>query len=342
MGTEALKRLGLSLAVTIGASDAMAQDSAACAPAPPPILSLSLQSRYEGSDGSRATLNEEAKAKAETNLKPLDGFLSDLAKGLGAMLQAPADQRPDLADCLIRQIAQWAEADALSNLETQTAQLTIGSRLAGVALITGQAALYATDIPALELSRDWLTARVKEQMLFWEQAPRGAASGNLRAWAALAAAATAEQTKDETMQAWAIWSTHYVLCSANQDGSLPQEMTREKFALHYQLYALSPLVTSVALFERQGIPMLDQCGGALERAVHFALSDLETGQKSEDITGHVQSFFDGSAQLGDHHLAWLEAYLKLVPDPLAEEIAAPRRSLSFSKLGGNQTLIWAQ
>ncbi len=177
-------------------------------------------------------------------------------------------------------------------------------------------------------------------MQFWENAPKGAASGNLRAWAGLAAAATADLTNDRVMRAWAIWSTTYVLCSANPDGSLPQEMTRGKFALHYQLYALAPLVTSVLLLERQGTPVTQQCDGALQRAVHFALSDLDSGAKTQAITGHVQSFFDGSAELGKHHLAWLEPYLAYTPDPVAEDYAAPRRPLSFSKLGGNQTLIW--
>jgi len=349
MGNNAFKRIeagalimGLSFTVLFGAGAAAAQDTPTCAPAPPPIRSLSIQSRYEGSDASRATLNTEAQAKTEASLKPLDDFLRDLAAGLETMLKSTADQRPDQADCLMRQLAVWAEADALSDLGTQTTQLTIGARLAGLAIVTTQAALYATDEQGLETVRGWLSRRVNEQMQFWEKAPKGAASGNLRAWASLAAAATAELSNDIVMRSWAIWSTTYVLCSANPDGSLPQEMTRGKFALHYQLYALAPLVTSILLLEQQGAPIADQCDNALKRAVHFALSDLTNGAQTEAITGQMQSFFDGTAELGKYHLAWLEAYLVLTSDPLAEDFAAPRRPLSFSKLGGNQTLIWGQ
>lgn len=347
MGSNALKGfetgalfIGLSFAVLSGAGAAAAQDTSICAPAPPAIQSLSVQSRYEGSDASRATLNKDAQAKAEISLKPLDDFLRDLAEGLETLLKSEMSQRPDQADCLIRQLAVWAEADALSDLSTQTAQLTIGARLAGLAIVTGQAAQFATDEQGLETVGVWLSRRVGEQMKFWEQAPKGAASGNLRAWAGLAATTTAELRNDIVMRSWAIWSTTYVLCSANPDGSLPQEMTRGKFALHYQLYALAPLVTSILLLEQQGTPMADQCDQALKRAVHFALSDLEDGAQTEAMTGQVQSFFDGSAELGKHHLAWLEAYLTLTSDPMAEDFAAPRRPLSFSKLGGNQTLIW--
>jgi poly(beta-D-mannuronate) lyase len=347
MGNDAFKSLkdgalvmGVSVLMTVCALPATATEAAICAPAPPPVQSLSIQSRYEGSDASRATLNKEVQAETKALLKPLDDFLRDLSAGVETMLKSDADQRPDLADCLLQQMAVWAEADALSDLGTQTTQLTIGARLAGLAIVATQAALYATDPDTREAVGDWLSRRVGEQMRFWEIAPRGAASGNLRAWAGLAAAATTELNNDPVMRSWAIWSTSYVLCSVNSDGSLPQEMGREKFALHYQLYALSPLVTSIKLLERQGILLFEHCDGALERAVHFALSDLETGAQTEAITGHVQSFFDGSAELKKHHLAWLEAYLSLTSDPLAEEFATARRPLSFSKLGGNQTLIW--
>lgn len=347
MGNDAFRSLdagalvmGLSLLMTVCAPPAIATEAAICTPAPPPVQSLSIQSRYEGSDASRATLNKEVQAETKALLKPLDDFLRDLSAGVETMLKSDADQRPDLADCLMQQMAVWAEADALSDLGTQTTQLTIGARLAGLAIVAAQAALYATDADKREAVGDWLSRRVGEQMRFWEIAPRGAAAGNLRAWAGLAAAATTELNNDPVMRSWAVWSTSYVLCSVNSDGSLPQEMSREKFALHYQLYALSPLVTSIKLLEQQGTSLVGQCDGALERAVHFALSDLETGAQTEAITGHVQSFFDGSAELKKHHLAWLEAYLSLTSDPLAEEFAASRRPLSFSKLGGNQTLIW--
>jgi len=50
--------------------------------------------------------------------------------------------------------------------------------------------------------------------------------------------------------------------------------------------------------------------------------------------------------LEDFQLAWIEAYLALNPPPemrrLATAWAAPRRPLSYSKLGGNQTLMWAK
>ena len=87
--------------------------------------------------------------------------------------------------------------------------------------------------------------------------------------------------------------------------------------------------------------MRDRCGGALERAARFALDDLETGARSAALSGAPQSLTDGSDALKDFQLAWLEPYLALTGDPQARDWVLPRRPLSFSKLGGNQTLLWS-
>nr|WP_255670815.1 alginate lyase family protein [Cognatishimia sp. F0-27] len=256
------------------------------------------------------------------------------------MLEARGAERLAAADCQIRQIAVWAAADALSDLQSDTARLGVGSRLSAFAILVALAKPASTDTAAIARIEAWLTARLEEQMVFWETAPDGAASGNLRAWAALAGAAVSGLTGDPVIRAWSVWSTRYVLCTASPDGSLPQEMTRGRLALHYQLHALAPLVTSVALLDRQGVALRAECDGALERAARFAMADLDDGAQTRRITGAEQSFFDGSSRLQDFHLAWLEPYIALTGDAQAEALAAPRRPLRYSKLGGDQTVIW--
>ncbi len=195
--------------------------------------------------------------------------------------------------------------------------------------------------PALE----WLTARLRTQTRFWEEeAPDGARSGNLRAWAALAAAVTSAMTDDPTLRYWAAWSASNVLCSANADGSLPQEMRRGPRALQYQLHALAPLTVTALLLDRQGSPIAAVCDNALDRAVRFAVDDLASGQATLAITGEVQTFFDGSDSLEGWHISWIEAYLRLgsASDPATlNRLADPLRPLRYSKLGGDQALIWA-
>jgi poly(beta-D-mannuronate) lyase len=244
----------------------------------------------------------------------------------------------------VAQIATWADADALAGLDSNTARLTIGARLAGFALVLLQIDPATADPATLARIDSWLTRRLTEQIDYWEEdAPEGARTGNLRAWAALAAAATAARTADPALRYWAAASAARVLCSAAPDGSLPQEMRRGRLALQYQLHAITPLTVTALLLERQGLPLTGICDAALDRAVGFALSDLADGTRSAALSGAAQSFFDGSDTLEDFHLAWIEAYLRLpvaAHAAQAETLIAPRRPLTYSKLGGNQTLIW--
>ena len=179
-----------------------------------------------------------------------------------------------------------------------------------------------------------------EQKSFWETAPEGARQGNLRAWAGLAAAALSVQTSGTDFSLWAETAISDVTCSANTEGSLPQEMTREHLALHYQLHAVSPLVVAAAILEHQGIPASRACDGALHRVVEFTLGDMETGARTKAITGHEQSFFDGGDGIQPFQLAWIEAYLSMKDDEDLAAMAEGLAPLSYSKLGGNQTALW--
>ena len=333
------KILLFGLMVGFGAQSAFA----ACPDAPEPVLTLDFASRYEGSDATRSTLNKANADAAKAALKPLDGFVSDLAKDLAqALTETDAAQQRAAADCILQRMAAWARADALSDLESRSVNLTIGARLAAFGIMAHRAARHAQDTAALAQVSDWLALRVGEQMTFWETAPDGASRGNLRSWAALAAAASAALSDDPITRGWAAWSTKYVLCTANEDGSLPQEMSRGRLALHYQVHAIAPLVTTALLLERQDLPVRDLCGGALARAVAFTLADMEDGRLSAGITGVVQSYFDGSDTFDPFQMAWLVPWYHLSGDPEIADRIATFDTLSYSKLGGDQSLIWAQ
>ena len=317
--------------------------AASCAAAPDPVASLDYGSRYTADSKTRSDLDEKASAEMDAALKPIDDFLRNLTDSANAVYDKGADKRA-IADCVVSQIASWAAANALGDLQTDTANLTIGSRIAGFGLVLVQVLPYSKRKDDAATIKGWMTHLIHSQMAYWEEAaPVGARQGNLRAWSALAASATASFSDDAAMRAWATWSVSYILCKASDDGSLPQEMSRGKYALKYQLHAIAPLVVSLLLLDRQGITLEPTCDHAIERIVGFALADLETGAASEKITGTPQSFFDGTEKLDEFRLAWLEPYLLLNPTTnrdQAEALVKKYRPMSYSKLGGNQSLIW--
>lgn len=314
-----------------------------CAAAPEPVLSLSYGSRYTDDSATRSEIDPAAAEQADDALRPVDDFLRGLTEQANGVFEDGADATA-IADCVVGQIAVWADADALSDLGSDTSNLTVGSRIAGFGLVLMQVLPLATNQTEVATIKAWLDRLMQAQTAYWEKdAPDGARQGNLRAWAALGAASVAEILNDAALRSWAAWSASHVMCSASPDGSLPQEMGRGSYALHYQLHAIAPLVVATLLLDRQGISLQAICDGALGRIVAFAVNDLQSGAATQAITGEVQSYFDGSDTLEGFNLAFIEPYLQLNDMPnrdALDRLAETYRPLSYSKLGGNQTLIW--
>ena len=334
--------LGASLALLHPVAGQAAEDSFVCGPVPEPVISLNHGSRYTDESVSRSDLDEESNAEVNAALGPIDDFIRDMMPIANDVTRGDDAQRAK-ADCIVSQLAVWAEADALSELSTITANFSVGARLAGFALAYRQVAPYATNPRDRATIEDWLSERINEQMLFWEEdATQGAKRGNLRAWATLAVNLVADITDDPVALRWSAWSAAFLQCQAAPDGSLPQEMRRGKYALHYQLHAIGPLVLTTLLLEQQGMSIKGVCDNALDRIVAFAIDDIANdGAASAAYSGKEQSLFDGTNELDGFEVAWLEAYLLLNATPEAEALAADFRPLNNSKLGGNQALLWS-
>lgn len=314
-----------------------------CPAAPEPVVSLSFGSRYASDSDNRSALDEKSNAEVDAALEPVDDFLRSLTQAANALQTLEKKERIAAADCILGQIAVWAQANALGDLASNNAKLTMGSRIAGFGLVLMQVEPHTKSTSDLDVIRPWLSGMMAEQMLFWEEdASKGSKRGNLRAWAALAGVSVGVINRDPVIEGWATASAAYIMCISNEDGSLPQEMSRGKWALHYQLHAIAPLVLSTALLMQQGTDLTQQCDNALERIVGFAISDLSNeGAASEEITGEAQSLFDGTRELKNWQLAWLEAYNSVYFDQDLVEMTEGLRPLIYSKLGGDQTLIWA-
>src|SRR5690606_26213011 len=114
--------------------------------------------------GSRQ-IDTEANEKVDEALGPIDDFLRALTDAANTVL-APGAERPAIADCVIARMAAWARADAMGDLVSTTANLTVGSRLAAFGLAALQVAPFVTAPDDLEAVRLWLHRRQRAQMVF--------------------------------------------------------------------------------------------------------------------------------------------------------------------------------
>ncbi len=329
----------LALGLTLLAAP-LAAEEPDCPPGTDPVVTLGFGSRYADDSANRSDFDEDSDRAVTAALKPIDDFINDLAR-LTDRLHDPeteAEVTQEAAECVIALIQPWAEADALSDLKTQGANLSAPSRAGGIAFAYGAAIAARPELASDEIE-DWLAARARQAMTFFDtQAPPRASQNNLRAWAGLAVTRIGLILDDPVLIDWGAGSAELVACTAAPDGSLPNEMWRGRLALHYQLHAVAPLVTTAALLPDRDLFAI--CDAAIPRIVRFTLVGLDDPTPVEKITGKAQSV-GGAKKPRDFELAWVPAFLRFNPDPeLAARIEGIEK-LGNSKLGGDQRLLWS-
>lgn len=311
-----------------------------CPDTPKPVVSLTIGSRYKSDSKTHSDIDKEANKKVNLALDPVDSFISDLA-GMANDAITSKEDRAARVDCASKWVAAWADAGALTKLESFGAKISVGPRLAGIALAYREV-LAAGTIPAAraETIRKWFVDRGKFLETFFNSREGNMSSvNNLRAWAALAATAIGLNENDRDLIDWGKKSYELVECRANPDGSLPAEMKRGDLALHYQLHAVSALVMTAYLLHEDGADSFAACDGKIKTIVGFTLKAAKDPGIVTKINGKTQSYAKGDDKLEPFEFAWAEPYLSVVPDPALDAYVAPMRPLSHSKLGGNLTKL---
>lgn len=330
-----------AIILALNAAPATAEEGGfACEPTPTPVVSLGFGSRYTDESATRSDIDEASNAEVNKALEPVETYINDLSKMANAALLEKADRQQRIA-CVTRWLLDWAEASALTGLETLNARLAVPARFAGFAIALLQIeAAGEVDPGARKTIMGWLSGLAGPMMVFFdEQAPPKASRNNLRAWAGLAAAAIGKAAGDPAMMEWAKESFELVACDASADGSLPLEMGRADRALSYQLHATAPLVVTAELLAGEGYDGYAACGGKLEAIAGFSLAALKDPGIVEAINGSKQTFASGKQKVEPFMLAWAEPFLAHTANAELDAFVEPLRPLSHSKLGGNLTAL---
>jgi len=316
-------------------------DAITCIDMPEPVVSLDYGSRYTDESADRSDIDKESNQAVNEALGPIDGFISDLVAQANTAISGD-DGAAEAAACVVDALAVWADADALSELESMNAQISSPSRLGGMALAYLQAkTAFAPDPDKAEVIESWLRERMRAAAAYFDdEAPPKASRNNLRAWAGLAATAAGEATGDDWLTSWGAHTAATVACQADEDGALPLEMERGNRALHYQLHAVAPLVVSAAFLDSEGYPTFSLCNEAIPRIVGFTIDALQDAELVTEKAGEPQTYFEGDDEVESFELAWAEAYLAIFDDPDLAAFVEDYRPLGHSKLGGSQSALW--
>jgi poly(beta-D-mannuronate) lyase len=138
-------------------------------------------------------------------------------------------------------------------------------------------------------------------------------------WAGLAIASQGIANNDKDAFKWGMAAYSQGMDSIEPDGSLPAEMNRAGMALHYQIYALEPLVMLAELAEANGIDMYGQKKGAIHRLVNFDVAAMQDPAMIAKRTGVEQNV---TLPFRGQDIGWAVPYVKRFPNAqLSEWIA---------------------
>jgi len=285
--------------------------------------------------GSNGPINPE-EAKATVPYLKLQEAVTD-----GASRYVSSGDSADAA-CMANLLSQWAAANALldySYKESSQAWYQVEWTLSSISL-AWSAVQADPAIPAAQRAAilKWMH-KVTEYMFDQDPHPVDHDRENNHAyWRALCATSVGILTNDEKLYRRGLAQYARAIGQMNADGSLPLEMARHENALHYQSFALEPLVMIAELASRQGIDLysLRVNGHTISDAVDFLLRASADLSLMKKYASEPQTFslFDGNKPP-----AWTEFWAARHPGkPWADLLTRP---LNESRIGGNTTIYAA-
>lgn len=181
----------------------------------------------------------------------------------------------------------------------------------------------------------WMKAVGKQTMDYYDvrlAQPGGELQNNHLYWAGVEIAAIGIAANDRRLFDWAVATFRNGAQQITPEGTLPLEMRRGQRALHYHLFAASPLVYLAEFGEDNGIDLYAENNGAIKRLVDRATAGLagsgyfnhEAGIKQEEPNGPPSA----------EAIGWAKVYVKRFPTPAISALIAQAPSLSYMYLGG--------
>ncbi|WP_161974800.1 alginate lyase family protein [Piscinibacter terrae] len=296
----------------------------------PPTGAMEIPRRYLAPPPGRGPLNPE-QAKRAGPYWQLEDFVAEASTRYGAYGD------PAVASCLLATLDAWARAETLLNYDPKawsqswfTVEWTTTSAALAVSIIRAEPSL---DQDSLQRVTAWLDRVARKQLS--HTAVMGGSQNNHAYWRGLMATSTAIVAADDELfrQGLALFATGIEHIA--EDGSFPLEMQRGELAVHYQNFAIMPLMATAELARRQGIDLYRYSanGRTLQNAAGFLLSALD----DPAVVRKHQSMAQDEVPPED--LSWMEwAALRWHDPRLARHLTHP---MFHRRLGGGITALVA-
>ena len=319
----------------LAASLPKVSDCANAEPVLPPEGPMVIPPRY--ASGNHGPVNPAY----ETTVKLYRDF-ENTAASLGNLYVATGEA--GYAACLLTHLGRWADANALTGYTVSTAPGVSNQPWYQAEWSASAAALALSQVvrePSLEPAAvDRVIAWLHRVSLKQTSYPGGenTCCNNHAYWRGLHATMVGVLANDQELFRWGLGRYALAIDQIAEDGSLPLEVARHEQALHYQNYALLPLMVIAEIAAQQGIDLYGY--KANDRDLHAAVGYLErtlpAARDSERVDGKAKLDLRAFAP-GRGDQAWAEIYrARFGRDPLG----LLSRPVFNARTGGGATLLW--
>jgi len=240
------------------------------------------------------------------------------------------------AACVYSLLAAAAQADAWDGKMPQINGIYMQNwLLSGTAIaylkVRGSGAGTPDQDAIIEKWLRALAGRVQEYFDNGRKSPRSDAWNNRMYWAGLSVASEGIAANDPDSFIWGLTAYEMGIHAIQPDGSLDAEMGRGRMALHYQLYALGPLILLAEFAQANSIDLYREREGAIHRLVKFDVAAMRDPSLLEKRTGEKQNIAPPYSGL---EIGWAVPYVRRFPSASLTALIAQAPTLRFWQWGG--------
>jgi hypothetical protein len=246
----------------------------------------------------------------------------------------------DEAQCAQQQIDMWAQAGALLDYDPKdSSQAWYQVEWTLSATATSESVLMnESSLDPIMVKRDiqWMNKAAHRTMDFDKA---GKQTNNHHYWRGLAAVATGVISGDNGLFDWGVGVYKQGINEIDQRGAFPQEMARFERSIHYQAFALQPLVPLAEFAERQHVPLYEYKSPS-GHTIHDAVSFLGTALADPGI---IKAYTPVEQMLDDNgadFFAFAEFYSHHSAGEMPAAIVKGLEKPTFAtRIGGSTTVV---
>jgi len=242
------------------------------------------------------------------------------------------------AQCALAQLDTWAQANALLDYPPRSqswyqVEWTLGSAAITTSVLVNDPTLDPTQLHRVIA---WLDAVSRKDLTF----ERPEDMNNHHYWRALAATATGVVASDRKLFRYGIHAYKQAIKEIDPAGAFPREMARHENAVHYQGFALTPLILIAEFASRQNIDLYayQSHHRSLRDAVFFYGRALADPTLVKPYTIDAQKLDASPNDFAAFNFYAARFPTETLPPSIATALQQPTTE---TRIGGNTTILAA-